>query len=103
MLFEPIFLTLYTLKPPWEYNKISRSALNSKFKCLSWQIPYLGLVVPRAKVDKVVGAHRAVELVAGDRQPVLVRHRRLLRPVVQREEDRLRGEHPALLIVTYIN
>ena len=51
----------------------------------------------------MVGAHRAVELVAGDREPVLVRHRRLLRPVVQGEEDRLRGEHPVLLIVTYIN
>ena len=37
----------------------------------------LGLVVPRAQVDKVVGAHRAVELVTRHRQPVFVRHRHL--------------------------
>ena len=38
---------------------------------------HLGLVVPGAQVDKVVGAHGAVELVAGHREPVLVRHGRL--------------------------
>ena len=58
-------------------------------------LPFLGLVVPRAQVDKVVGAHRAVELVPSHRQPVLVRHRHLLRPVVQRQEDSFRGQHSA--------